>query len=242
VTLFENGNFTNILDQLDATGTVVIPVTTALLTNGSGQFMAVYGGDHYNAPSLSTPVMATVNEGDYSLTTSNAMLAIRPGDTGRAMIAVGAPYAQRLTGPVSLQCATSSPLIGCSFSPDSLTLPDDPTLVATSLLTITTQPQTAMAMPGGLRGTLGGGGTVLAFVIFVAVPLRDRRRLAALKPALLVTVMMMLSGCGDGDGNWGPVAPPMPPVEEAPPGTYTVTVTAVSSGITHTLVLSVIVR
>lgn len=242
VTLFENGNFTNILDQLDATGTVVIPVTTALITNGSGQFMAVYGGDHYNAPSLSAPVMATVNEGDYSLTTSNAMLAIKPGDTGRAMIAVGAPYAQRLAGPVSLQCATSSPLIGCSFSSDSLTLPDDPTLVATSLLTITTQPQTAMALPGGLRGALGGGGMVLSFVMFVAVPLRERRRLAALMPALLVTVMMMLSGCGDGDANWGPAPPPMPPVENVPAGTYTVTVTAVSSGITHTLVLNVIVR
>ena len=242
VTLFENGNFTNILDQLDATGTVVIPVTTALLTNGSGQFMAVYGGDHYNAPSLSAPVMATVNEGDYSLTTSNAMLAIRPGETGRAMIAVGAPYAQRLTGTVSLQCTTSSPLMGCSFSSDSLTLPDDPTLVATSLLTVTTQSQAAMAMRGGLWGTLGGGGIGLAFVIFVAVPLRARRRPAALMPALLVTVMVMLSGCGDGDGNWGPASPPMPPVVEAPAGTYTVTVTAVSSGITHTLVLDVIVR
>ena len=238
VTLFENGNFTNILDQLDATGTVVIPVTTALITNGSGRFMAVYGGDHYNAPSLSAPVMATINEGDYSLTTSNAMLAIRSGETGRAMIAVGAPYAQRLSGPVSLQCATSSPLIGCSFSSDSLTLPDDPTLVATSLLTITTQPQTAMALPGAL----GGGGMVLSFVVFVAVPLRERRRLAALMPALLVTVMMLLSGCGDGDANWGPAPLPMPPVEHVPAGTYTVTVTAVSSGITHTLVLNVIVR
>ena len=242
VTLFENGNFTNILDQLDATGTVVIPVTTALLTNGSGQFMAVYGGDHYNAPSLSAPVMATVNEADYSLTTSNAMLAIRPGETGRAMIAVGAPYAQRLTGTVSLQCATSSPLIGCSLSSDSLTLPDDPTLVATSLLTVTTQSQTAMAMPGVVRRTLGGVGMLFACVIFVAVPLRERRRPAALMPALLVAVMAMLSGCGDGDGNWGPASPPMPPVEEVPAGTYTVTVTAVSSGITHTLVLNVIVR
>ena len=242
VTLFENGNFTNILDQLDATGTVVIPVTTALITNGSGQFLAVYGGDHYNAPSLSAPVMATINEGDYSLTTSNAMLAIRPGETGRAMIAVGAPYAQRLAGAVSLQCATSSPLLGCSFSSDALTLPDDPTLVATSLLTVTTQPQSAMTLRGGLRGTLGGGSLGLAFIILVAVPLRERRRLAALMPALLVTVMMMLSGCGDGDGNWGPATSPMPPIKDAPAGSYTVTVTAVSSGITHTLVLNVIVR
>ena len=242
VTLFENGNFTNILDQLDATGTVVIPVTTALITNGSGQFLAVYSGDHYNAPSLSAPVMATINEGDYSLTTSSAMLAIRPGDTGSAMIAVGAPYAQRLAGTVSLRCDTSSPLVGCSFSPDSLTLPDDPTLVATSLLTITTQQQSAMAMRGGLPGTLGSGGIGLALVIFVAVPLRERRRLAALMPALLMAVMLLLSGCNDGDGNWAPQPPATPPAHDAPPGTYTVTVTAVSSGITHTLVLNVVVR
>ena len=83
---------------------------------------------------------------------------------------------------------------------------------------------------------------VLSFVVFVAVPLRERRRLAALMPALLVTVMMLLSGCGDGDNNWGPAPPPTPPAHDAPPGTYTVTVTAVSSGITHTLVLNVVVR
>jgi hypothetical protein len=57
------------------------------------------------------------------------------------MIAVGAPYGQRLTGPVSLQCETSSPLIDCSLSSDSPALPNDPTLVATSLLSITARPQ-----------------------------------------------------------------------------------------------------
>ncbi len=33
---------------------------------------------------------------------------------------------------------------------------------------------------------------VLSFVMFVVVPLRERRRLAALMPALLVTVMLLL--------------------------------------------------
>ena len=83
---------------------------------------------------------------------------------------------------------------------------------------------------------------VLAFVIFVAVPLRERRRLPAPMPVLLMTVTLMLSGCGDGDGNWGPETPARPTIEDAAAGSYTVTVTAVSSGITHTLVLNVVVR
>jgi hypothetical protein len=239
VTLFQDGNFVSLLDTLDATGTAVISVPTALVSNGSVQFLAQYRGDHYNAPSLSSPVMANVDLGDYSLTTSNAQLAIKSGRTATAMIAVGAPYAQRLTGSVSLQCTTSSPLIGCSLSDSSLTLPGDPTLVATSLLTITTQDQTARAVPGKIQSAVGGGSTVLALLILVAVPLRGRRALAAAMPVMLMAMTLMLGGCGGDDNNWVPATPT---VEDAGPGTYTVTVTAVSSGIAHTLVLKVVVR
>jgi len=94
-----------------------------------------------------------------------ASLAIKSGDTGTTMIAVGAPYGQRLTGPVSLQCETSSPLIDCSLSSDSLPLPNDPRLVATSLLTITARPQVARALRAEAAGGLAGGGGVLALVI-----------------------------------------------------------------------------
>ena len=239
VTLFEDGNFVSLLDTLDATGTAVISVPTSLVSNGSVQFLALYRGDHYNAPSLSSPVMANVDLGDYSLTTSNAQLAIKSGHTATAMVAVGAPYVGRLTGSVSLQCTTSSPLIGCSLSDSSLTLPGDPTLVATSLLTITTQDQTARAVPGKAQSAIGGGGTLLAFLIFVGVPLRGRRAFAAAMPVMLMAMTLMLGGCGDDNSNWIPTTPTM---EDAGPGAYTVTVTAVSSGIAHTLVLKVVVR
>jgi hypothetical protein len=236
VTLFQNGNFVNLLVPLDATGTAVFPVQTVLVSNGSVQFLAVYQGDHYNSPSLSAPVLASVNLGDYSLTTSNALLTMQPGDTGTTMIAVGAPYGQRLTGPVSLQCETSSPLIDCSLSSDSLTLPNDPTLVATSLLTITARPQVAGVLPREAAGGLAGGGGILALVILAGVPLRGRRGFVTFMPALLMT--MMLGGCGDGDSV--SVAPSTPIAKDA--RTYTATITAVSSGITHTLVVKVVMR
>ena len=79
----------------------------------------------------------------------------------------------------------------------------------------------------------------MALLIFVAVPLRGRRALAAAMPVMLMAMTLMLGGCGGDDNNWVPATPT---VEDAGPGTYTVTVTAVSSGIAHTLVLKVVVR
>jgi hypothetical protein len=55
-------------------------------------------------------------------------------------------------------------------------------------------------------------------------------------PALLVT--MILGGCGDGDSV--SVAPSTPIAKDA--RAYTATITAVSSGITHTLVVKVVMR
>ena len=80
---------------------------------------------------------------------------------------------------------------------------------------------------------------MLAFLLFVGVPLRGRRALAAAMPVMLMAMTLMLGGCGGDDNNWVPTTPTM---EDASPGAYTVTVTAVSSGIAHTLVLKVVVR
>ncbi len=207
ITLYQDGNFVQLLQQLDSTGTVVTPVPSAsVIMNGQTPFLATYGGDPYNAPSLSAPVMVTANEGDYSLTTSNALLSIASGKSGTALIAVGAPYGQRLSGSVSLTCSTSSSLIGCSLSPTSLMLPSDPDQVASSSLTITTATQSASSRPatgsGSFRGIAGGGGAVFAALLIVAVPLRSRRRLTTLLILILLLVppAAMLTGCG-GSGS-----------------------------------------
>lgn len=246
ITLFQDGNFVQLLQPLDSTGTVVIPVPSAsVIMNGQTPFLATYGGDGYNAPSLSAPVMVTANEGDYSLTTSNALLSIASGKTGTALIAVGAPYGQRLSGSVSLACSTSSSLIGCSLSPTSLTLPSDPDQVATSSLTITTTAATASSRPSTGPESfrrIAGGGVVLAALLIVAVPLRSRRRLTALLILILLLIppAAMLTGCG-GSGSHTTTTT-TPPPQGVPPGTYTATVTAVSSGITHSLVLRIVVQ
>jgi hypothetical protein len=239
VSLSQNTNQLQILNQLDATGTVVIAVPNGdIIASGTDQFVATYAGDGYNGPSESVPVSVTTDIGDYSLNISNAALAIKSGSTGTTTITVGAPYGQRLTGTVALTCVTSSASLGCSLSPTSITLPSDPTLVATSTLSITTQSQTASnsVVPRGFNHFVGGVGAVFA-MLFFGLPRRKKIRPALFAAAFLTLLVGTVSGCSN---------PPLAPVSAAPqtasPGTYTATVTAVSSGITHTLVLKITVQ
>lgn len=238
ISLSQNSNQLQILNSLDSTGTVVIAVPNAdLIASGTDQFVASYGGDNYNGASLSAPVSVTVDVGDYSLTTSNAALAIQSGSTGTAMIAVGAPYGQRLTGSVSLTCTTSSPSLGCSLSPTTLTLPSDPTLVATSTLSITTQSQTASnsVAPHRFDRLFGGAGAVLAMLLFGVPGKKIRPVLFAV--TFLTLFIVTVTGCG-GHSTQSTA----PASQSAAPGAYTATVTAVSSGITHSMVLRITVQ
>lgn len=238
IDFFQNGLYQTIFQPLDATGTVVIPVpASSIIGNGNVQFLAVYGGDNYNSPSLSAPVTVASNVGEYSLNTSTTSIAMKAGAAGTAMITVGAPYGQRFTGNVALSCATSSPNITCAFSSSSLTLPTDPTLVAASTLTISSVATVnASAKPASrIPGILGGSGITLA-LLWICLPVRRSRRIRPLMLALagLLTMSMGLTGCSN-------VTPPPPTVTavKSTAGTYSATVTAVASGVTKTLVMKV---
>jgi hypothetical protein len=65
-------------------------------------------------------------------------------------------------------------------------------------------------------------------------------KLAHAMPALaLCLAMVLVSGCGGGGGT---TPPPPPPVTGTPPGTYTLTVTAVAGSVTHTQQLTLTIQ
>jgi trimeric autotransporter adhesin len=242
VTLMGNSSVVSFFNELDSTGTVIIPLTQyQIVANGTVQFVATYSGDNNNGASMSAPVSVTANVGDYSLTSSAAAIAINSGSTGTAIISAGAPLqlGWGFTGTVALSCAMSSPELGCSFSPTTLTLPSNPIQVATSTLTITTQPaSTASAKstaPARLGRYLGGSAAGLAMLLFL-IPMGKRRRPMFLAFFLAIAIGG-LSGCSHGT---------IPVItvtnNSAPTGSYTATVTAVGSGVTHTLVIRVTVQ
>ena len=245
VNVFQNANYFQILESLDATGTVVVPIPTSMiLGNGTIDFTASYGGDNYNSPSVSAPATVTSNIGDYLLATSQAAVSMSAGASGTTMISVGAPYGLRLSGAVTLTCATSSPVLGCSLAQSSLTLPSDPDMVANTTLTITSQQGTLASLTAPQR--FGGTGTVLAAsgtlfgLALLVLPRRRRKFIPALLGCVsLLAIMLPMAGC-----NHTYTVNQLSPVNttSSNAGTYTVTVTAASAGITKTLGIRVVLK
>lgn len=245
VSLLEDGNFVAILESLDATGTVVIPIPQSLLlSNGNAQFIATYLGDSYNAPSISNGQIVNVNVGDFSLNTSQAAVSMMAGNSSTSLITVGAPYGQMLTGDVSLSCSVSSPALGCSLASSSLALPvNSPNAVVSTTLTITSKAGTTAALaPHRVVSPwlLGGSGVMAAFCLFLVPSRRYRNKLLMLLAVVCVT-LLPIAGCS-GTTTYKTVTQPPVNSTSSNAGTYTATVTATSSGITKTRLIKVVVQ
>jgi hypothetical protein len=109
-------------------------------------------------------------------------------------------------------------LATCSFSPASVKGSGKTTISIS-----TTAPHSAALQHFGLWAS---GGGLLAGVFFFGMPLRfSRKRLFGL---LVMACLATAIGCGGGGGG------SRPPVPGTPAGTYNVTISATSSGLTHT--------
>jgi hypothetical protein len=241
VTLYQDAFFqiNSLGTQLDATGTAVISTPISqLLGNGAVQFTATYEGDHFNSPGVSAPVTVNANVGDFSLVSGSSLVSFKSGSTGSTTVSVGAPYAQHLTGSVALQCATSSPNLSCSFANSSLTLPSDPTLVATTTVTFTAVAPASASL--GSHGRWLGGGVTLALLALI-VPMRRRRFAGVFVLLLLANVALLgLSGCSGNNSSTVPTSPTTPVPTAV--GNYTATITATTAGLTHIVAVRVAVK
>ena len=154
--------------------------------------------------------------GDFSIPTANPIVAVKSGATTTSALIVSAPFAVTLPGSVALTYSTSSPDLTCSLFSSTVTLPTDPAAQVRSILTINTRLPASAS--GGvenmlLQRSLMGSATTLA---------------------LLFAVCTTMLGCS----SHGPATTP----PTTPTGAYNVVVTGIASGITHTLVIKVLVQ
>ena len=179
---------------------------------------------------------------------TGAPLSVAPGATSGNTSTVSVTPWYGFTGAVSLSCAitptaASDPPM-CSV-PASVTISGSSAQSAT-LMVSTTAPTSAMnrplRMPG--RGTTKEAiGAVLACVVLLFVPLRKRKWLTQGRTGLTRSLLILIAGmalfaamagmgCGGGGNAGGGGGGQSNP--GTTPGTYTVTITGISSGMTET--------
>ena len=143
------------------------------------------------------------------------------------------------SGTVSFRCAGAPANATCLVSPPTATLGSS-TLVS---VTVATGVSTAVAQRGDGRWN-GGAGMVLVMAGAGPVGLLAlrRRRLAVLLGVLVTIAVEGISGCGSGRAIPGMVNAPTAGGAVTPAGSYTVTVTATSAGLTRTMSLSLTVQ
>jgi hypothetical protein len=196
-------------------------------TSGNYIFTASYPGDaHYAGSQSLYPVNVTVQDTTFNIAPPIANVTIAaPGQAGTTTVNLAA--VDNFAGLVNLTCALPAAMTEATCPAVSAGLGNNST--AAALMTITTTaPHTVTASAAGGKGLYGLG--VLAFCLLFVMPGSRRWRLSM--ALLLLACVAGFEGCGGGASGGGGTKTQTDP--GTPAGTYTVNVTATSSGITRT--------
>jgi hypothetical protein len=214
-----SGNIqSGVLAAAQATGNLLVQ-----LPIGQNVITVQYSGDSNYTGSISPPTTINV-QADFNLTVSPSMINIAsPGGSGTTMFTItGQPgYA----GTINFSAASCSGLpreSTCSFNPSSVTSSGSTTLTIT-----TTAPHNArLEEPAGWNTGLG---FAVAGIVLLGSGSKRRlwRRLLSL---MAVTCLMTIASCGGGGGGGGSNRDP-----GTPAGLSSVTVTATSGTLTHSV-------
>lgn len=163
---------------------------------------------------------------DFSVTASSNSATVAPGGTATYTLTFSSTIG--FTGTLGLTCSGAPQAATCSISPTSVVLDGTNDATATVSLT-TTAPATVPSPPGSFSGKpwlpwLMGWAALLALVASL------QRRKAG--PVLATTLLFatLWSSCGGAPSGGGSLSTPV--------GTSTLTVTATSGGVVHTLDLT----
>ncbi len=197
-------------------------------TPGNYTFTASYSGDPYYLASQSTySIPVTVLDTTFNISTPIPNVTITaPGQSGTASVTLVGT--DNFIGPINVSCALPAAMKEATCPSTTANMPGS-NVTATLTITTTAPHQITSSIRRTGIGLDGFG--VLAGVFLFTIPFTDRRiRRRSLPLALLLLgAVALIVSCGGSN-----TAPPPQMDPGTPAGTYTVNVTATSTGITRT--------
>jgi hypothetical protein len=138
---------------------------------------------------------------------------------------------------LSLQCGSLPSYAACAFSASSIPVSANGTASVTLRISTTQASSAAQPLSNGLWKSL----PALCVIALLPVARRFRRRFLFPVLALAACFVSGLSACSSSGGGGGGTAPPPPVSHTTPAGTYSIPVTVSSTGIQHTVTLTLVV-
>lgn len=227
--------FTPYSGQAQASGGITTFDVSGLILNVAGEYMLSVSSQGV-AP-LQAFVTVVANP-DFAIATTRPSLTVGNGGTGS--LNVNVTPSNGFSGAIALSCRDLPANSKCSFSPVSLQS-NGSNAPLTSVLTISAGVASVAAFRSAqapvFLATSGMLGMGLLGLVFAPMGFRrseSRNKYTRLVQLLMVTVILCggLVGCGTLGGK----------VNTTPPGSYTVTVTATSTGISHNTTFTLVVQ
>jgi uncharacterized protein (TIGR03118 family) len=173
----------------------------------------------------------------YGFSASTSAATVTAGSSATAVIS--ATPTNNFNGAVTLACSGLPRAATCTFSPAQLNVTAG--LPATSTVTIATVKNTALLHPSTLRGTAAAAITAALFLPFGTILTFSRRMSRAgqhrLRLLSLLGILLISAGFIAGCSSNSDVVPPY-----TPPGTFAVTISAVSGSIMQSTVVNLTVQ
>jgi hypothetical protein len=221
-----------------------ITIPAGKLSSGANTITATYSGDAVYIGSNTTLTVTVAS----LILSAPAPTPVSPGGNATTSISLSAGSSYSSTLNLSCALATSpanaQSLPTCSLNPTSIAITAGGSATAMMTVKTTAASNSAQAAPNSLRLLgVGGGGTILAGLLWLGIPARRRRWFALAVLACFLGAAGLLTGCGGGGSSSTGPTPPSTPATTA--GTYTFTITgtdSANSAITAAVNLNVVVQ
>ncbi len=219
------------------------------LAPGQYNFTASYAGDADYGPSVSTSLPMTLTA-DFTIANQGIpSLTVTAGNTANYINDIVVVPLFGYAGTVNISCTTNAPMTTCTPIPTAIPVSDGNIDIGSIMVATTSNAGMVVRKPAARSPIDPRPDSIVIAVALLLLFLTGsasvrRRRYAILALALiLMTAGIAALGCGGGSGGGAPPPPPPPPsAQGTPPNTYTITVTGMANGTSHSTNLTLVVQ